>query len=136
MIYFNYNDGKAECIIRNKNNVFVGEAYCHPKDDDFKSERVGLCIAEARAYIKQLCHKRDNILLPQLQILNHLYDNISRSKNFEPKSYEAKMIRSQIKAIEKNLATINTEIQDERHFLKEYIDGKENFYQRIRAKNQ
>jgi hypothetical protein len=46
------------------------------------------------------------------------------------------MLRSQIRVIEKELATINNQLADERKFLRDYIDGKDKLYQRLRAKNQ
>ena len=53
--------GVATCIITNKNGqTFYGYATCHPKDQDMKSEKTGCTIALRRAYIKTLCHYRDN----------------------------------------------------------------------------
>jgi tRNA U55 pseudouridine synthase TruB len=37
---------------------------------------------------------------------------------------------------EKDLAAINNAIADERKFLKDYIDGKDKLFKRLRAKNQ
>ena len=63
-------------------------------------------------------------------------NNIKTSKHYNPNSYEAKMIRSQIRAIEKELATINNAIADEQKFIKDYINGKDKMYKRLRAKSQ
>ena len=57
------------------------------------------------------------------------------SKYYNPNSYEAKMLRSQIRAIEKELTTINNGIADEQKFIKDYIEGKDKLYKRLRAKN-
>ena len=103
---------------------------------DFESERVGLTIAEARANIKVLRHMRDCEVKPQLKILNHLLSNMKTSKSYNPISYEAKMLRSQIRTIEKELATISNAIADEQKFIKDYIDGKDKMYKRLRAKSQ
>jgi hypothetical protein len=46
------------------------------------------------------------------------------------------MIYRQLQYLEKELATINTDIADEEKYLKEYIDKKDKFYKRLRAKNQ
>ena len=134
-IEFIYTDESAKAILKHKELEFVGEAFCHPEDRDMASERTGLCIAEARAIIAQLVHKRNNELIPQLKILKHLYHNTSSSGNFNEKSYEAHMMRSQIHAIENQLTAINNEIAAERKHLKEYIDLKDKVYKRIRAKN-
>lgn len=137
-IIFNYDkeSGFAQCLIKYNGVYCDGEARCHPDDMDFESERIGLTIAEARANIKVLRFMRDYEIKPQLKILNHLYSNMKSSTYYNPKSYEAKMLRSQIHAIEKELATINNGIADERKFVKDYIDGKEKFHQRLRAKKQ
>lgn len=135
-IRFDYEEGCAMCIIKYKNKDFKGFAFCHPDDADMESERTGCCIAEARAYIQVQCFKRTYEIKPQLDILYHLYHNMSRGKNFNPKSYEAKMVRSQIKALEKDLAAVNQIIADERKYLKEYIDQKEKLYQKLRLRDK
>lgn len=133
---FGYVNGSAVCIITYNGYRFVGEATCHPDDMDFESERVGLTIAESRANIKTLRHIRDCEVKPQLKILKHLYDNMRSSTKHNIYSYEAKMMRSQIRVIEKELATINNAIADEQKFVKDYINGKDKMYKRLRAKSQ
>ena len=133
---YGYVNGSAVYIINYNGYRFVGEATCHPDDMDFESERAGLTIAEARANIKALRHMRDCEIKPQLKVLNHLYSNMKTSKSFNPISYEAKMVRSQIRAIEKELATINNGIADEQKFVMDYIAGKDKMYKRLRAKKQ
>jgi len=133
---YGYVNGSAVYIIEYNGYRFIGEATCHPDDLDFESERVGLTIAEARANIKVLRHMRDCEVKPQLKILNHLHNNMKTSKSYNPNSYEAKMLRSQIHAVENELATISNGIADEQKFLKDYINGKDKFYQRLRAKKQ
>ena len=136
-ISFGYADGGHSCcIIKYKGLEFVGEATCHPDDMDFESERTGLCIAEARANIKVLKFKRKFEIIPALQSLRHLYGNMRSSKKYNPKSYEAQMIRSQLRALEKELDTISNDIVEEEKYLNEYIQKKDAFYQRLRAKNQ
>lgn len=133
--YFNEN-GLSVFNIYYKDKKFTGQAQCAKEDEDMKSERTGLTIAEAKAAIKLLIFIRDYEIKPQLNILNHLYGNMTTSKYFNSNSYEARMIRSQIRAIEKELATINNDLADERKFLKDYIEGKEKMYQKLRAKNK
>ena len=135
-IEYKYGEGSAVCIIKYNGYDFVGRADCHPDDEDFESERVGLTIAEARANIRVLRHIRDCEIKPQLKILKHLYDNMRSSTKHNIYSYEAKMMRSQIRAIEKELATINNAIADEQKFVKDYINGKDKMYKRLRAKSQ
>lgn len=104
---YSYSEGNAKFTINYHGQVFVGTAKCHPEDSDFESARVGLTIAESRANIQVLRYIRDYELKPQLKILNHLYMNMRTSKYYNPKSYEANMIRSQIRALEKDLAAIH-----------------------------
>lgn len=115
---------------------FKGEAQCHNNDNGFFSERTGLCIAEARATIKKKQFIRDFELKPQLKILKHLYKNIQNSKYFNPKSHETYRIIGQIVAIEKEIAMINTEIAEEKKYLKEYIDDKDKFYRKIERRRE
>lgn len=135
-VSYGYVNGSAVYIIEYNGYKFTGEATCHPDDIDFESERVGLTIAEARANIKVLRHIRDCEIKPQLKILKHLFGNMRSSTKHNIYSYEAKMMRSQIHAIEKELTTINNAIADERKFVKDYIDGKDRLYKKLRAKNQ
>lgn len=128
--------GYARCLMIYKGQAFEGGAKCHPDDMDMISERTGCCIAEARAYIKALRFKRDHEIQPKLDVLRHLYNNMQTSKYFNSKSYEAKMLRSQIGAIEKELAAVSQDLAEEKKYLKEYIDKKDKFYQRLRARNQ
>lgn len=131
-----YDHGNSLFVIYYNGKSFDGTAICHDEDKDFESKRVGLTIAEARANIKVLRHMRDYEVKPQLKILNHLLSNMKTSKYYNPISYEAKMLRSQIRAIEKELATINNAIADEQKFIKDYINGKDKLYKRLRAKSQ
>ena len=133
---YTYDHGDSLFVIYYNGHSFDGTAICHDEDKDFESERVGLTIAEARANIKVLRHMRDCEVKPQLKILNHLLSNMKTSKSYNPISYEAKMLRSQIRTIEKELATINNAIADEQKFIKDYIDGKDKMYKRLRAKSQ
>jgi hypothetical protein len=137
-IKFTYNDeiGCSTCEIIYRNKRFQGNAFCHADDMDFKSERVGMSIAEARANIKLMRHIRDNEIVPALKTLKHLYENIKNSNKHNSKSHETKMLRRSIHKLEKDLAAINNDIADERKFIKDYIDGKEKLYQRLRAKNK
>lgn len=134
--YYDYQNGIAIYVIKYKNMEFTGMANCHPDDLDMESERVGLTIAEQRAEIKLACFIRDFEIKPQLKALSHLQNNIKMSKNYNPKSYETKMLHSQLQAIKKELDAINNEIVDGKKFLKDYINGKEKLYQKLRVKKQ
>ena len=137
-IYYDYHESEARsiCDIVYKDMTFTGIAHCHPDDLAFASERTGLYIAETRAIIKVLKFQRDFEIKPVLATLTHLHNNMKTSKNYNPKSYEAKMLRSQIRHWEKELATANFELAIEKENLKVYITGKDKIYTKLRAKNQ
>ena len=132
---YEYDNGKSTCTMTYKGINFSGEAKCHPDDMDYGGERTGMSIAEARANIKVLCFIRDHEIKNQLKILNHLYCNIQNSKYYNEKSHESSMLRNQIAAIEAELAAIKNAIADERKFLKDYINGKDELYKKLRAKS-
>jgi hypothetical protein len=46
------------------------------------------------------------------------------------------MIYRHVKQLEKQLDIINSDIAEEEKYLKEYIDKKDKFYKKLRAKNQ
>lgn len=133
-IAFSYesNENVASCIINYKNMEFVGIAQCHPDDLDFASERTGCVIAESRARIQMLRYIRDGEIKPVLKSYKHLMNCMKSSKYFNPASYEAKMIRNQIKLLETELKEIKEHITNETEGLKYYISEKDKFYQKIR----
>ena len=133
---FSYQDGRSVCTIEYKGICFIGDAKCHEQDNDFKSEKTGLQIAEIRANIKLLQFRRDTEIKPQIKILKHLLHNIQSSKYHNPKAYESIMIRKQLKALNADLNEINGIINDEKKYLKDYIDKKDDFYNKIRAKRE
>ena len=137
-IKFKYDpiDGTAQCDIYYKNTVFTGVAKCHPDDLDFSSERTGCYIAETRAIIKGLQYQRDCEIKPALAALTHLYSNMKTSKYYNPKSYEAKMLRNQIRVFEKELTAINNDLASERKNLRDYLKQKDKIYAKLRAKIQ
>ena len=124
--------GSAYCTIYYKNVEFKGVAICHENDEDMKSKLTGQIIAEMRATILLLQHIRDNEIKPQLQALKQFYYSINRSKHYNKKSYENKMLYRQIKKLEKDLQDVKLELSLTREDLKKYIDDKESIYQVIR----
>lgn len=128
--------GKATCTITVKGKEFIGVAYCHPDDEDMKSQKTGQFIAEMRATVAYLTHVRDNELKPQLSALNQLYSNMKFSKKFNPNSYENYMLQRQIQLITSELTTIKQNLVLLKQGIKEYIKGKDNFYEAIRQRRQ
>jgi hypothetical protein len=135
---FQYDPETMEsiCILTSGNTSFVGKAQCHKDDADFASEKTGQTIAQFRATIKYFQHIKNNELKPKLNALKQLYYSMNRSKHFNPKSYEAKMLFRQIRLKEEDLEFCKNAIQKTKRYIKEYIDQKEQNYQLIRKKRK
>lgn len=133
IFHYNKETGCSTCIIETKYGKFSGIACCHPDDMDMASEKVGCEIAYSRAAIDSLKYKRDNVIKPSLKALKQLYYSMNRSKKFNPKSYEYKMLKRQIECWEFDLAVINDMIDTERTWIRDYINTKEALYQNIRT---
>lgn len=127
--------GYAGCIIHYNDLEFYGDAICHPDDEDMMSRLTGQKIADARATIQLLSHIRDFELRPQLKILKQLFFSMKHSKQFNKKSYEARMLYRQIRSLENDIATIKKEIADIKQELKKYLSDKEELFQTIRRKH-
>ena len=133
IFHYDKETGCSTCIIETKYGKFSGTACCHPDDMDMASEKVGCEIAYSRAAIDSLKYERDNIIKPSLKALKQLYYSMNRSKKFNPKSYECKMLKRQIECWEFDLSVINDMINTERTWIRDYINTKEALYQNIRA---
>ena len=133
---YNYDHGNSLFIIYYKDQVFIGEAYCHTDDMDMESERTGLTIAEARALIKLRKFQRKYEIKPVVEAYRHTLKNIQSSTHHNPKAYESCMLRSQAAHWEAKLDEITADIEDEEKYLKEYIDQKDKLYRKLRARNQ
>ena len=133
IFHYDKETGCSTCIIGTKYGKFSGTACCHPDDMDMASEKVGCEIAYSHAAIDSLKYERDNIIKPSLKALKQLYYSMNRSKKFNPKSYEYKMLKRQIECWEFDLAVINDMIDTERTWIRDYINTKEALYQNIRA---
>ena len=125
---WNEEAGIAICEITVGDKIFVGDAFCAEEDEDMKSEKVGLEIAEKRAFLDFFKHCRDNEIKPKLAVLNQLYYSMKDSKKFNPQSYEAKMLKRQIHIQEDSLRGIKELIRTYRYDIKRLIDSKEELY--------
>lgn len=133
IFHYDKETGCSTCIIETKYGKFSGTACCHPDDMDMASEKVGCEIAYSRAAIDSLKYERDNVIKPSLKALKQLYYSMNRSKKFNPKSYEYKMLKRQIECWKFDLAVIGDMIDTERTWIRDYINTKEALYQNIRA---
>lgn len=98
---------------------YKGEAVCHP--DDKPNESIGRALSQYRAQYKILQDIRDNELVPQIEVLKHLVANMETSKHYNPKSYEARMIRRQLKIKEQDLKSVKDMLARLHDTISEYI---------------
>ena len=135
-VIYNYDKEtlKSSCIIEDGNIIGIGDAYCHPNDNDMASERTGMHIAENRAYIKYLQNYKTCQLRPALIALKHVYSTMCHSTHFNPHSYEAKRLRKEIKNLEQEINKVSCSIENTKIRLKEYIDNKDKMAQFYRNK--
>ena len=125
--------GVASCILTDGEKYFVGTAVCHEDDADMCSEKTGTEIAIRRANIKALRVYRDELKI-KLKALNQLYFSINKSKKFNEKSYENRMLQRQIRLIKNDLESIKETIASEEQSLRKYIVEKDAFYKITRTR--
>lgn len=128
---FDDDTGTASCIIEYDGLPFCGVASCHEHDMDMCSPKVGTYIAELRAKIKFLQYQK-RLEKAKLGALKQLYFSMNRSKDFNPKSYEARTLFRQIKRAETDIKNTNIMIEEYKIEIKRYIDTKDIFYKEVR----
>ena len=123
-------------IITKDGEEIIGTAVCHPDDKDMKNEYAGETISRWRAMYKYGKHMLKHELRPQLKILKHLFDCMKQSKEYNPRSNEVRLIRRQIAQLEKEIADLKYDLEGLQGLVREYIDAKDDFYKKIRAKRE
>lgn len=134
---FSWNEetGTASCILGSNEKIYTGFAQCHPDDADMKGEKTGCEIAFRRAKIHALRGFRDELKI-KLSVLNQLFYTMNKSKHFNSKSYENKMLQRQIRMTNFDLDTAKEMIATEEQNLREYIQKKDEFYNHTRARRK
>lgn len=127
-IKFQYHEYETICILCGE---FVGKAVCDPKDYDMYSKITGENIAFTRAQIKMLQSEKKEVRA-KLEALLHLQSTIKNSKHYNVKGYVENRISNHITIYYNDILNIQEDIEDLRKILKDYIDGKEKIYQKIR----
>ena len=135
---YNEKDGIASCTLTYRSAsgqdiVALGTALCHPQDQDMKSQITGEFIARGRAVIAMAQRINAEELKPGLVALQHLLSTMDHG-GYDMNSKEIKRIKKEIKNFEDDIKYNKSIIEEERKLLREYIDGKEEVYQEIRAK--
>lgn len=133
-ITYEYNDtiGMSICTIHDNGKIYQGFAWCSKEDQDMKSEKTGLTIAEYRAHIAQSKGIRDNEIKPGLAALKQAKYAINQSRHFNKDSYEYRMLEQQIKNYEQDLIFIKNTIALQKANLNQYMQNKADFYNKIR----
>lgn len=129
--FWDEDSKESLCILTDGENTYVGNASCHPDDIDMSNAKTGHTIALYRAEIKAFRGRRDT-LKTELKILKHLYSTMKDSKQFNPKGYETRMLRRQIKRHETDIEMTTTLITNTQKELKQYLLDKEQFYTKVR----
>lgn len=129
--FFNGEDGSSLCIIETKNKTYVGAAQCADADRDMMSEKTGCEIAYHRAIIRSLEDRKEE-LNAKLNGLKEYYYSMNTSQYFNPNGYEARRLQRHINMLKDDIGITKELIQDEKDFLKKYMNDKANFYARIR----
>lgn len=131
VFFWDEETGFAKCILTDGTKTYTGSAKCHEDDMDMESEKTGCEIAFRRAKISALRGYRDE-LKSNLKSLNQLYYSMNKSKYFNEKSYENKMLQRQINIYKNDLNVIKETIEIEYKDLINYISNKDKFYNKIR----
>lgn len=124
---FDEENGTTICVMKYDNRDFIGTAVCAPEDMDYLSKKTGQEIAFNRASVEVL--KYDKFCLTQeLKGLKSLYYSIKHSKKYNPKSYEAIMLRHQMNMRENDIAQLKVDIKTTQQYIKNYINQKDKAY--------
>lgn len=127
--------GIAIAVLRHKGNEWTGTAFCHTDDRDFCSQHTGMIIAEHRATIEYYKHRKKELRI-EIDTLDRLMRQITRGADCSPESREIKVLRSELRRLKNELATVRCALSQLRENLKEFIDIKEQLYTQIRAKRK
>ena len=133
-INFTYNtDGYTICYLYYDGKEFVGKTFCYPEDMDFQSEKTGCFIAECKANIKKLKYIKSK-LIEEINTLTKTENILKSCKYYNPEHFESKRLHKIISQKSAELEELKNCIKDEEEYLHKYIQDKDAFYKKIRAK--
>ena len=129
--------GVARCILsyRMSSGAYlkgIGIAECHPDDTPFISQLTGGVIAQYRAEIDLLKKINQFELGPSITAVKHIYCTMTRSKHYNPKSYEANRIKRELAHLLDEYTENKNMIVLLKHNLDKYIQDKEKLYKKIK----
>ena len=126
----------AKCEIQDHDMRFVGEAKCHPDDEEFASAITGGYIAEGRAYIKLYQHTKNFVVKPQIDILQYTLSSIKSSKYYSPKSIGAIKVEQELARKKSEYEQLKLAIDKEKRNLKDYIADKDKLHRFLGKRKQ
>lgn len=115
-------------------NKIEAEAHCHPDDMDMCNEQTGHVLADFKLLVKAYQYQKNHVLQPKLKMLLHLKSLFERNPNYNKNSYENKMLYKQIALLKQEIAEVKYLIENTKQQRREYINLKDAFYKKIRAK--
>lgn len=110
-VKWNEDTQTAEYTIYYKDMTFTGKTSVRPGQRSY-GENVGINIAQCKALRKYLRYVINHELKPGLYALKRYYYSINKSKQYNENSYEAKMLKRQIKGWELDIQAVKDEISD------------------------
>jgi hypothetical protein len=128
--------GVATCIVYDKDMQFVGEAKCHADDAEYSSAITGGYIAEGRAFIKLYQHEKNNVLRPQINLLQHMSNTFKSYKNYNPKDRSVVRIEKELEKKKLEFKRTKEAIENEKENLKEYIRKKDEYHKYLGKRKQ
>ena len=102
---------------------------------DFWSEKTGCFIAECKANIKKLKHIKSK-LVEEVNTLTKTENILKSCKYYNSEHFESKRLHKIISQKSAELEELKNCIKDEEEYLHKYIQDKDNFYKKIRAKKR
>lgn len=132
---FNKETGEATYIYTYKGKELIGIAKCHEDDADFMSPRLGVDLAETRAYRQYLIARRDELAIRKDALISAMNNMIGADMTFEITSHK-QVLEAMIKDTTLELAQCRYAIDRIRVNTDEKIKGREEMYKKIRARRK
>lgn len=114
-----------------KGESVSGISYCHPDDNDFKSEIVGLRLAEARLTLNCIKKMIDTNSL-ELKGMENSYKIIAGTSGFNEHSRAARALRKNIKRKKELIMGLKETVKVLKEAIQKDIEIRDNTYQRLR----
>lgn len=122
---------KAEYLIHDHQNVYKGEAYCHPEDKEFANQQTGLMIAQTRAQIACFKAKRKESKM-KFKTLSDFHKSLLGTKKYDVDSYCERHFNKELEALKEEIEIYDDMVKSLTLYLSEYLNQREEYYQKYR----